>query len=81
MLSWEMEQFGRTLVLSRVTKPRGEEAMVVLGFGAGKTGFCKTLESSVIITWEIHRSVYLSRKTTWTLRVSTHHLVSICSAC
>ena len=68
-------------MLSRVTKPRVEEAIVVLGFGADKTGFCKTLESSVIISWEIHQSVYLSRKTKWTLRVSTHHLVSVCSGC
>lgn len=45
-----MERFGRVVMLSRVTKLRGEEAIVALEFGADKTGFCKMLESSVIVT-------------------------------
>lgn len=39
------------------------------GFGADKAVFfCKMLESSVIISWEIRRSVYVQRKekTKWT---------------
>ena len=64
-------------MLSRVTKLRGEEAVVALEFGADKTGFCKMLESSVIVIWETHRSVYLFRKeeTKWTSRSSIGHLI------
>lgn len=75
-------------MLSRVTKLRGEEAIVALEFGADKTGFCKMLESSVIVTWETHRSVYLLRKekTKWTSRTSIGLLVvnpslSVSSGC
>lgn len=72
-----MERFGRLVTLSRVTKLRGEEAIVALEFGADKTGFCKMLESSVIVIWETHRSVYLLRKekTKWTSRASIGHLI------
>ena len=38
-----MERFGRVVMLSGVTKLRGEEAIVALEFGADKTGFCKML--------------------------------------
>lgn len=44
-------------MLSRVTKLRGEEATVALEFGADKTGFCKMLGSSAIVTWETHHGV------------------------